>query len=114
MKELDDLITEALKEKPERELSLSFTDTLLEKVERRLRWQELLQAFAVKTAIVAGTFIIILVSLLFLSRASENSFLILLKSNWQIITGTGILVLFTFFADQVILKYYTKNRESSF
>ena len=39
--ELEALITEALKKQPERELSLSFTDTLLRKVERRLTWREL-------------------------------------------------------------------------
>ena len=106
MNELDRLIQEALKEKPEWELSLTFTDTLLEKVEKRLWWREVIQAFAMKTAIVVGTLAILLVILILPSRDTSNPFLTLLLDNWQLVTGICLLVLFTFFSDQVLLKYF--------
>ncbi|MBC8315284.1 MAG: hypothetical protein ISR57_02495 [Bacteroidales bacterium] len=106
MNELDRLIREALKEKPEWELSLTFTDTLLEKVEKRLWWREVIQAFAMKTAIVVGTLAILLVILILPSRDTSNPFLTLLLDNWQLVTGICLLVLFTFFSDQVLLKYF--------
>ncbi len=105
--ELDRLIQEALKEKPEWELSLTFTDTLLEKVEKRLWWREVIQAFAMKTGIVVGTLAIILIILIFPSRDTSNPFLTLLLDNWQLVTGICLLILFTFFSDQVLLKYFS-------
>ena len=106
MNELDRLIQEALKEKPEYELSLTFTDTLLEKVEKRLWWREVVQAFAMKTAIVVGTLVILLVILILPSWDTSNPFLTLLLDNWQLVTGICFLILFTFFSDQVLLKYF--------
>jgi len=107
MDELDRLIQEALKEKPGWELSLTFTDTLLEKVEKRLWWREVIQAFAMKTAIVVGTLAIILIILILPSRDTSNPFLTLLLDNWQLVTGICLLILFTFFYDQVLLKYFS-------
>ncbi|MBL7138171.1 MAG: hypothetical protein ISS17_05320 [Bacteroidales bacterium] len=109
-KELDALITEALKEKPEWELSLSFTDTLLRKVEKRLTWRELIREFAMKTGIVAGALIILTVCLIFPVRESINPFLLLVVDHWQLVAGAGFLILFTFFSDQVLLKFYSKQR----
>jgi len=103
---LDELITAALKEKPGKELSHSFTDDLLIKIEKRLRWHELLQEFALKTGIVAGALMILLVFLFFPAREISKPFLMLLSENWQIVTGGFILLLFTGFIDQVLLKFY--------
>ncbi len=108
--ELEALITEALKKQPERELSLSFTDTLLRKVERRLTWRELIQEFAMKTGITAAALIILTVCLIFPARESINPFLLMVLDNWKLVTGVGFLLLFTFFSDQVLLKFYTKQR----
>jgi hypothetical protein len=110
LKELDALITEALKEKPEWELSLSFTDTLLRKVEKRLTWRELIREFAMKTGIVAGSLVVLLVCLIFPLRESLNPFLLLIVEHWQLVTGAGFLILFTFFSDQVLLKFFSKQR----
>ncbi|NQV03495.1 MAG: hypothetical protein HQ542_12670 [Bacteroidia bacterium] len=110
LKELDNLITDALKEKPEYELSLSFTDTLLRKVEKRLTWRELIREFAMKTGIAAGALIILAVCLIFPLRESINPFLLLVLDHWQIVTGAGFLILFTFFSDQVLLKFFSKQR----
>ncbi|MBE0646475.1 MAG: hypothetical protein IH596_01705 [Bacteroidales bacterium] len=104
--ELEALITEALKEKPERELSLTFTDTLLRRVEKRLTWRELIREFAVKTGIVVGALIILALCLYFPMRESTNPFLLMVVDNWKLVTGVGFLILFTFFSDQVLLKFY--------
>lgn len=109
-KELEALITEALKEEPERELSLNFTDTLLKKVQKQLTWRELLREFAMKTGIVAGSLIILFLCLIFPSRETTNPFLLMVRDNWQFISAVGFLILFTFFSDQVLLKFYTKVR----
>ncbi len=106
--ELEALITEALKEKPERELSLTFTDTLLRRVEKHLTWRELIREFAMKIGIVAGALIILVLCLIFSMRESTNPFLMMVLDNWKLITGVGFLILFTFFSDQVLLKFYTK------
>lgn len=109
-KELEFLIEEALKEKPERELSLTFTDTLLEKMARRLTWRELMREFAVKTAIVAAALIILVICLIFPARESTNPFLLLILDHWELVSGAGFLILFTFFSDQVLLKFYSRER----
>lgn len=110
--ELEALITEALKDKPERELSLTFTDTLLEKVAKRLTWRELIREFAMKTGIAAAALIILAICLFFPVRDSTNPFLLMVFSHWQLVTGAGFLILFTFFSDQVLLKFYTRKRTS--
>lgn len=108
--ELEALITDALKEKPERELSLSFTDTILKRVEKQLTLRELIREFAMKTGIAAVALIILAVCLTFPNRESANPFLLLVRDQWQIVTGAGFLILFTFFSDQVLLKFYTRQR----
>jgi len=113
LNDLDALILETLKEKPERELSYLFTDTLLQKVERRLRWRELFREFALKVGIVTGSLIILLLCLIFPGREASRPFLTLLTANWQLVTGFGLLVLFTFFSDQVLLKFYYFKRPIS-
>jgi len=110
--ELEALITEALKENPERELSISFTDTLLRKVEKRLTWRELIHEFAMKTGIVAVSLIILAVCLIFPNRDSTNPIIQMIVDNWQIVSGAVFLILFTFFSDQVLLKFYTRERIS--
>ncbi|MFH1936210.1 MAG: hypothetical protein ABIK52_01445 [Bacteroidota bacterium] len=113
LNELEALITEALKEKPERELSLSFTDTLLRRVEKRQTWRELIREFAMKTGIAAAALIILVICLIFPIRTSINPFLLLVLDHWQIVAGAGFLILFTFFSDQVLLKFYTSQRLNS-
>ncbi|TSA26065.1 MAG: hypothetical protein D4R67_08670 [Bacteroidetes bacterium] len=108
--ELDALILETLKEKPERELPLTFTDTLLRKVERQLTWRELVREFAVKTGIVTGTLLVLILCLILPVRETTNPFLLLLADHWKIVSGVIFLILFTFFSDQVLLKFYTKQR----
>lgn len=111
--ELEALITEALKEKPERELSLTFTDTLLRRVQKQLTWRELIREFAMKTGIVAGSLIILAICLIFPLKESTNPFLLMVVHNWQFVTGIALLILFTFFSDQVLLKFYTTLRVNS-
>ena len=109
MDELEHLITEALKGPPGRQLSLSFTDNLLNNVERRLWWREQLQVFGIKAGIVTGTLGIILALMIFFISEASQPFLLFLSTNWQVIFGVGFLVLFTSFSDQVLLKYFNQR-----
>lgn len=109
MDELERLILDALKEAPERELSLSFTDALLDKVEKRLWWREHLQAFGIKTAIITGTLGLILLLMVSILSEASQPFLLLLKTNWQVIAGVVLLIFFTSFSDQVLLKYFNRR-----
>lgn len=109
-KELDRMILKALKESPERELSITFTDTLLKRVERRLTWRELIREFAIKTGIAAAALIILALVLIFPAKGSESPFIQMVADNWKLVSGIGFLILFTFFSDQVVLKFFTRER----
>jgi len=63
-----------------------------------------------KTGITAAALIILTVCLIFPARESINPFLLMVLDNWKLVTGVGFLLLFTFFSDQVLLKFYTKQR----
>jgi hypothetical protein len=110
--QLDALITEALRTNPDTTLSASFTDKVVRKAERRFMWQEIIREFAMKAGLVAGSLIILILCLLFPARETTNPFLKMLLDNWQIVTGAGALILITGFSDQVLLKYFTKQRTS--
>jgi hypothetical protein len=105
--ELDKLIFETLREPPELELSKNFTDDLLIRVEKQFWWREQLQTFGIKTGIVAGTLILVLLFLLLPGPTVSDPIFGALKNHWQIITSGILLILFIFFTDQVLLKYYT-------
>jgi hypothetical protein len=105
--DLDRLILEALKEKPDRDLSLSFTDTLLLKAERRLRWQELLREFTIKVGIALGSLGLVALLLVFMASEVSGPFLSMVAVHWQLVTGFGLLVLFAFFSDQVLLRMFS-------
>ena len=105
--DLDRLILEALKEKPDRDLSLSFTDTLLLKAERRLRWQELLREFTIKVGIALGSLGLVALLLVFMASEVSEPFLSMVAVHWQLVTGFGLLVLFAFFSDQVLLRMFS-------
>lgn len=104
--ELDKLIFETLRDAPELELSKNFTDDLLIRVEKHFWWREQLQSFGIKTGIVAGTLILVLLFLLLPGPSVSDPIFSTLKNYWQIITAGGLLVLFIFFTDQILLKYY--------
>jgi len=107
------MISEALKAEPDLSLSSTFTDKLVGKVKRYLVWKELFTEFAMKIGLVAGTFIVLGICLIFRSPIEINPVILFLFKNKQIIIVLGILILFTYFIDQVLLRYFFRKKISS-
>jgi|GEM_PF-607023 len=111
--EIESMISEALKAEPDLSLSSTFTDKLVGKVKRYLVWKELFTEFAMKIGLVAGTFIVLGICLIFRSPIEINPVILFLFKNKQIIIVLGILILFTYFIDQVLLRYFFRKKISS-
>jgi len=107
---LSALINEALREPPRHFLSADFTEKLLTKVNRRNAWSELIREFAAKVGIIAGTLVILAVCLIFPMKDSLDSFTPVFKDYWHLMAGVALILLFTFFTDQVLLKFYSRHR----
>ncbi len=102
---LDRLILEALEQKPDEQLPAEFTGRLVSRYERKTAFRELLVEFGMKTALVAGS-LLVLAGFLFLPmKESLHAYLLLAAGYWQIITGIVLVILFTFFIDQVLLRF---------
>lgn len=109
-KEIDDLINEALRTEPDYFLSSSFTDKLVIKVRRNLIWKELVTEFALKIGLIIIALIILTVCLIFPSTKEGNPVILYIMNNLHFAGIIGFLVLFTFFIDQVILKYFFRKK----
>jgi len=108
--EIEALIDEALRADPDFSLSSSFTDKLLIKVHRHLAWKELFTEFALKIGLVAGTLIILAICLIFPAPKEGNPVILFLMNNIQIIVIISVLILFTYFIDQVLLRYFFRKK----
>lgn len=108
--DLNSILDQALAMPPDSGLPPAFTDLLVKKVEKRLTWRMVITEFALKTGVVAGVLIILLVALLFPFNTSGSWVLEFLVSYWQGLTGVGLIVLFTFLIDQVFLRFlFSRN-----
>lgn len=106
---LDQLILEAMGQQPDEAMPDGFTNRLISRWERKVALKELLMEFGMKTALVIGS-LIILAGFLFLPfKDVLSSWLRLAADHWQIITGTALIILITFFIDQVLLRFYSEK-----
>jgi hypothetical protein len=107
---IDSLITEALGSEPGFKLSSTFTDRLVKKVQRHLVWREIFTEFSIKIGIVAGILLILLICLFFPFMKEGNPFLIFLADNRPVVLSVTFIILFIFFIDQVLLKYFFRKQ----
>jgi hypothetical protein len=103
---VDHLIRDAMHERPEIPMPPDFTDRFMLRYEKRMAWNELISVFAIKTGLVLASLAILTVFLIFPLKEALNPFLSWILDKWELITGIGIIILFTFFIDQVLLKFY--------
>jgi hypothetical protein len=109
--ELKSILDEALQEFPDIQLPPAFTDMLLSKLKNRLAWRELFAEFGLKLGLVIGALAILAAVLFFPDKDSEVSIFNYLVQNWQIMTALAAIFLFTFFFDQVFLRFlFRRNR----
>ncbi len=109
---IESLINEALGIEPELRLSPDFTDKLVRKVERYLAIREIFTEFAVKIAVVSGILVILLLCLFLPFLKEGNPFLHLLLQNRSLVLSVCIVLLFVFFTDQVLLRYFFRKQAS--
>ena len=106
IKDIDELITDGLREEPGFLISSSFTDRLVKKIEKKIRMKELLVGFFYKSLLVM-TVLLVFALVLFLPGLLENFALVtLFKSNWKLSTAILFLVVSTLFLDQVVFRYF--------
>ena len=106
---LDKLILEALEQQPEEAIPAGFTNRLISRWERKLALKELLTEFGLKTALVIGSLITLAGFLFFPFKDVFPLWLKLASNHWQIITGAALVILITFFIDQVVLRLYSET-----
>jgi len=109
---LKTILDEALQEFPDIQLPTAFTDTLIKKLEKRLAWHELFAEFGLKLGLVVGALAILAAALFFPDKNSEVPMFTYLVANWQIVTGLTSIFFFTFFFDQVFLRFLFRRHKS--
>lgn len=107
---LDRLILEALEQQPDEAISPDFAHLVVSRWERKVALRELLIEFGIKTALVIGSLAVLAGFLFIPAKEAFSSFLRLAADHWQIITGTTLIVLVTFFIDQVLLRFYSETK----
>jgi len=108
--EIEILINEALRMEPGISLSSSFTEKLVIKVRRHLIWRELITEFALKIGLVIGALTILAICLIFPSTKEGNPVILFLVNNLHLFGIISFLIFFTFFIDQVLLKYFFRKK----
>jgi len=109
--ELKTILDEAMQEFPEMQVPPGFTDALIHKLETRLTWHELITEFALKTGLIIAALAILALVLFFPGKDIELSMFSYLIKNWYIVAASAFIFFFTFFFDQVFLRFlFRKNR----
>jgi len=108
--EIEAMITEALRAEPDFSLSSSFTDKMVIKIQRHMAWKELFTEFALKIGLIAGTLIVLAICLIFPAPKEGNPVIQILANNLPVISIVCFLILFTYFVDQVLLKYFFRKK----
>ncbi len=107
---LDNFILEALAQQPDEAMPPDFSSLVVSRWERKMALKELLTEFGMKTALVVGS-LAVLAGFLFLPlKDAFPSYLRLAADHWQIIVGAVLIVLVTFFIDQVLLRFFSGSR----
>ena len=102
---LDGIIDESLRTPPDFDISASFTDDLVKRLERQLAWRELLGEFGIKLSLILGALMVVLICLIFPAKNDPTPWIAWLAQNRMTVSGILCIILFTFVFDQVLLKY---------
>jgi len=109
--ELKAILDDALREFPDIQLPPTFTDRLMQKLEKKLAWHELFAEFGMKIGLVIGALAVLTAVLIFPCKNSDVPIFSYLVRNWHIVATLTVIFLFTFFFDQVFLRFlFRRNR----
>jgi hypothetical protein len=110
-KRMEQFLDRMLKEPDMPAMPDTFTDKLMVKVEKRQNARIVFNEFLIKTAIAAG--LLMLISLLiFLPEFSDQKQMAIDQlKNPQALIYAAVVVLFTYTADQLVLRYLMKMRK---
>lgn len=109
--ELDRLIDDALHSEPSVKIPDNFTDRFISRVQQRVLWREVISEFSVKITVVAASLLVFAAIFYFVAVEDSGRVISFLSERWMAITSISIVLVFTFFADQVFLRYFLKKRQ---
>ncbi|QIA09282.1 hypothetical protein [Draconibacterium halophilum] len=107
----DKLLKEAFTKAPEYSLPDNFTDTLVEKVEKRFAWQQYLREFLIYLAVILGIMVVGAVLAFVWYDVTVSGLLAFLTANALLVVGGNLLLVFVLFADRVLLRYFMYRAE---
>lgn len=104
-KNIEILIGKSLNDSAYPDISTSFTDRLMVKIEQQLAWKNIMTEFFWKAAIVL-ILLLFAAGILFIPQFKDFLIMVVnMTPSWQMIVYPVILVTFTIVFDQVFLKY---------
>lgn len=112
--DLDKWIDEAIRTAPDIDIPDSFCDKVVSKVERRLAWQRLIVDFGMKVMLVIFALAILGLTLFFSSQSnggSNKEIIAFLSHHGLLISELLLCLAFTFFIDQVVMKFLNGKGE---
>ncbi len=110
---IDQEIDSALSTPPGFEMSNTFTERFMQRLEKRIAIRDIMFDFGLKTLVLTGALIVLAVVFYFLSwdkKAEEIALVRFLLENIIPISMVLIGVAFTFIIDQVLLRYFLRRR----
>ena len=112
---IDQLIDQALSAAPEFDIPASFADRVVARIECQIAWHQLLLDFGLKVLVVIGV-LVVLGGTLFWANMDKSlqsiEWLSFFTRNLVPIGEVVLATFFTFFVDQVVLKYFMHRRSS--
>ncbi|VAW20198.1 hypothetical protein MNBD_BACTEROID01-330 [hydrothermal vent metagenome] len=100
-------LDEALKHEPDFFLPDDFADKMALEIEKRLAWSQYLKEFIIYFGVIAGIIVIALAIIFFFDAESWANLANIFLSNINTIVGVGLIILFVFFTDKVLLRYFS-------
>ncbi|MDP4189094.1 MAG: hypothetical protein Q8907_08050 [Bacteroidota bacterium] len=110
--DLDKWIDEAIRTAPDIDIPDSFCDKLVSKVEKRMAWQRLIVDFGMKVLLIIFALAILGLTLFFSFQSksgSDKEIVAFLSHNCLLISEILLCLTFTFFVDQVVMKFLNRK-----
>lgn len=110
--DLDKWIDEAIMTAPDIDIPDSFCDKVICKVEKRIAWQRLIVDFGMKVLLVIFALAILGLTFFFSSQSkggSNKEIVAFLSHNGLLISEILLCLAFTFFIDQVVMKFLNRK-----
>ena len=108
----EQMVNEAFATQPEYKLSESFTDALVDKMEKGFAWQQYLREFVIYLAVICGIILITMLLAFIWYETKIDNWLTFLGSHLSWVVGINFLLVFVLFTDRVLLRYFMYRASS--